>query len=196
MNFGVSGNMGACSSHIYSNPVTIAAVKRQQEKERARGEAAPTAKQTMTNIISEKMKAKRIAEENWRTEFLSNIRWLRREHIAKVAHNHMVQILSQYRIIDVIRDDNVPTERVTCEQIKREGIVGTGFTMADIEGMSRHKPLVELRQQLIAKCFTDCVPKQSLAMIGKSFGNRDHTTVLHAVMKMGVHPSQLNPLQA
>lgn len=39
--FGVSSNIGACSSHIYRNPVTIAAIERQKQKELERSRPIP-----------------------------------------------------------------------------------------------------------------------------------------------------------
>jgi chromosomal replication initiator protein len=54
-----------------------------------------------------------------------------------------------------------------------------GFSIADLEGPSRRQPLARARQVAMYVCreLTDL----SLPKIGKLFGGRDHTTVLHGV---------------
>jgi len=57
-----------------------------------------------------------------------------------------------------------------------------GFTTDDLAGPSRRQPLVMARQTAMYLCrdLTDL----SLPKIGRVFGGRDHTTVLHAVEKV------------
>ena len=57
-----------------------------------------------------------------------------------------------------------------------------GFEVDQITGGSRRRPLVDARQvaMYVARNMTDL----SFPDIGKAFGNRDHTTVMHAVRKI------------
>ena len=58
-----------------------------------------------------------------------------------------------------------------------------GFSVADLQGPSRRGPVVEARHTAMYLCrsHTDL----SLPKIGKLFGGRDHSTVSHAIDKMG-----------
>ncbi len=57
-----------------------------------------------------------------------------------------------------------------------------GFDPLELQGASRKRPLVEARQvaMYVFRELTDL----SFPSIGKEFGNRDHTTVMHAVTKV------------
>ena len=57
-----------------------------------------------------------------------------------------------------------------------------GFAIADLTGQSRRRPLVTARQvsMYVFRELTDF----SYPMIGREFGGRDHTTVIHAVEKI------------
>ncbi len=57
-----------------------------------------------------------------------------------------------------------------------------GFAIADLIGQSRRRPLVTARQvgMYVFRELTDF----SYPMIGREFGGRDHTTVIHAVEKI------------
>lgn len=57
-----------------------------------------------------------------------------------------------------------------------------GFPVSDITGQSRRRPLVTARQvgMYVFREMTDF----SYPMIGREFGDRDHTTVIHAVEKI------------
>jgi chromosomal replication initiator protein len=58
-----------------------------------------------------------------------------------------------------------------------------GFTVDDIRGKSRRRPLVTARQigMYVMREMTDL----SYPAIAREFGGRDHTTVIHAVEKIG-----------
>ena len=56
------------------------------------------------------------------------------------------------------------------------------FTIEQITGGSRRRPLVDARQ--IAMFVTRNMTDLSFPEIGRAFGNRDHTTVIHAVRKI------------
>ena len=59
-----------------------------------------------------------------------------------------------------------------------------GLTPADILGPVREKPFVRARQRAmyLARQATD----RSLPELGRRFGGRDHTTILHALRKISV----------
>jgi chromosomal replication initiator protein len=56
------------------------------------------------------------------------------------------------------------------------------FTIEDIKGKSRRRPLVTARQigMYVSRELTDL----SYPAIAREFGGRDHTTVMHAVEKI------------
>ena len=56
------------------------------------------------------------------------------------------------------------------------------FTIEQLTGGSRRRPLVDARQ--IAMYVTRNMTDLSYPEIGRAFGNRDHTTVIHAVRKI------------
>jgi chromosomal replication initiator protein len=66
-----------------------------------------------------------------------------------------------------------------------------GFTLEDLTGQSRRRPLVTARQ--IAMYAFRELTDFSYPMIGREFGGRDHTTVIHAVEKVN---SQLKERRA
>lgn len=68
---------------------------------------------------------------------------------------------------------------ITISDILAAAVAVTGQTREDITGPSRLCPLVHHRQAAIAAAVI-VTGKSSLA-IGRAFGGRDHTTVLHAV---------------
>lgn len=75
--------------------------------------------------------------------------------------------------------DPVP---LTIEAIIRTTAAYRQLTPADITGRSRARPSAEARHLAVflASRHTD----HSLAYIGKAFGNRDHTTVMHSIRRM------------
>ncbi len=62
------------------------------------------------------------------------------------------------------------------------------FTLEQITGGSRRRPLVDARQ--IAMYVTRNMTDLSYPEIGRAFGNRDHTTVIHAVRKIEHHMTE------
>jgi chromosomal replication initiator protein len=85
---------------------------------------------------------------------------------------------------EVLRD-LVPTEGaepLTSDDIIDRVALFSGATRDDLLGPSRRQPLARHRQIAMYLCreYTDL----SLPKIGKAFGGRDHTTVLHAVDKI------------
>lgn len=71
---------------------------------------------------------------------------------------------------------------VDATQIIRATATAFGYTVTEITGPSRKQPLALARQVAMYLCreFTDL----SLPKIGSHFGDRDHTTVIHAIDKI------------
>lgn len=192
MSFGVSGNIGASSSRIYSNPKTMEAVRRVNG-------SAPKLTEGQRFILrlrAQKARKAEVAGEMWRDEFLRNIYQLRDANFADRAkqwENTQSEIVRNFRSLSVIHTPMVerPVQpvRPRAEVIIREGCFGTGFTIEDVKGGRRNRELIRLRHSLIAKVYREC-PDMSTSQIGKAFGGLDHTTVLNAVKKMGAHYSQ------
>ena len=63
-----------------------------------------------------------------------------------------------------------------------------GLSLDQIIGGSRQRPLVDARQ--IAMYVTRNMTDLSYPEIGRAFGNRDHTTVIHAVRKIESHMTE------
>ncbi len=71
---------------------------------------------------------------------------------------------------------------ITSETILRHTSEMYGFSVTDLIGPSRRRPLVTARQ-IAMKIFRD-LTDLSFPAIGREFGDRDHTTVIHAVDKI------------
>jgi chromosomal replication initiator protein len=77
---------------------------------------------------------------------------------------------------------NVEQPRVKIEDIQRATALQFGLTKTDLLSQRRTKQIVGPRQ--IAMYLAKVMTVRSLPDIGKRFGGRDHTTVLHAVRKI------------
>jgi chromosomal replication initiator protein len=69
--------------------------------------------------------------------------------------------------------------RVTIEEIKKKVAEHYGLKVADLESPNRSRSIVRPRQ--IAMYLARLLTPRSYPEIGRRFGNRDHTTVMHAV---------------
>ena len=71
----------------------------------------------------------------------------------------------------------------TDEELLNEMAVILGFSVEALRGKSRQRPLVTARQMAmyVFRELTDL----SYPAIAREFGGRDHTTVIHAVEKIG-----------
>jgi chromosomal replication initiator protein len=84
---------------------------------------------------------------------------------------------------EVLKDiPETPTTRVTIDVILSAVAESTGISVTEITGDKRSRAIVEARHlaMYLARELTD----SSLPKIGERIGNRDHTTVLHAVEKI------------
>ena len=99
---------------------------------------------------------------------------------------------------EVLKDiPETPTTKVTIDLILSTVAEVTGISVTEIVGDKRSRPVVDSRHLVmyLARELTDA----SLPKIGERIGNRDHTTVLHAVDKitklMLVDPETYNLVQ-
>lgn len=104
----------------------------------------------------------------------------------------------QYRMI-IVREPRLPFVGGNAEALRRAQIRtktaliretiaretrGTGFTFDDVRGPSRLKRLVAVRHAAIVAVARE-FPELSLPAIGRIFGGRDHSTIIHALKKAG-----------
>lgn len=71
---------------------------------------------------------------------------------------------------------------IDVNDIQKECAKHYGVTVSDINSKTRRQQIVLARQ--IAICITHEFTSLSLAKIGKHFGNRDHSTILHSIKKI------------
>lgn len=180
MNFGVSGqNIGWSNLAIYRNPVTQAAVARQREKERLARDIASYGRRVETAKRISQQNATDLAckEERFRREFLYDITKRR----MAADEERMQQLRQSQREVEYSAK-----AKLTARDIIYHHVDNSPFTYGDITSACRQRSLVAVRQAAMADVYVKC-PHLSLPQIGKMFGGRDHTTVLHAVQKLGVH---------
>ena len=119
------------------------------------------------------------------TKLTSNIRELEGALIRISAFASLNSSPISVDLAEIVLKDLIPHESaqdVTADQIKTRAAAYFGVTVDDLEGPSRSKTLVGARQIAMYLCreLTDL----SLPAIGAQFGNRDHTTVMHADRKI------------
>ena len=73
-------------------------------------------------------------------------------------------------------------QTLTCARIIGEAAEVFGVGVDELCGYSRTRALVQARQSAMYVCRS--LTEESLPAIGRAFGQRDHTTVLHAVRKI------------
>ncbi|NCW47573.1 MAG: chromosomal replication initiator protein DnaA [Actinobacteria bacterium] len=88
--------------------------------------------------------------------------------------------LAEIVLKDLIPDESAP--EITAPTIMAQTAAYFSLTIDDLCGTSRSRVLVNARQ--IAMYLAKVLTLRSLPEIGRRFGGRDHTTVLHAVRKI------------
>lgn len=86
-------------------------------------------------------------------------------------------VIAQYRAIDCMK--------VSVKDIIREVAKQHDVSVQDILGARRSKNIVLARHEAICAA-ARARPDMSLPALGRHFGGRDHTTILHALRKGGV----------
>jgi chromosomal replication initiator protein len=100
---------------------------------------------------------------------------------ASLNHVPITIELAQHLLADLLREST--TRPRTDEELLAEIAGILGFDVAALKGKSRQRPLVTARQiaMYVFRELTDL----SYPGIARIFGGRDHTTVIHAVEKIG-----------
>ncbi|MFV0334664.1 MAG: chromosomal replication initiator protein DnaA [Tropicimonas sp.] len=87
--------------------------------------------------------------------------------------------LTQDCLADVLRASD---RKVTVEEIQRKVAEHYNMRMSDMIGPKRHRTIARPRQ--MAMYLSKHLTSRSLPEIGRRFGGRDHTTVMHAVRRI------------
>jgi chromosomal replication initiator protein len=84
----------------------------------------------------------------------------------------------------IVHETHVPRETSgqSARRIKIEVADKHGLRVADLEGPCRVRRFAHPRQEAMARVRRETAKgRASLAWVGRQFGGRDHTTVLHAL---------------
>ena len=109
------------------------------------------------------------------------------EHLELDIADRDARILDQAeRISALLNDtDGLAGKKKPVAEIVGEVLAGfPGVTWDDVRGIRRTKPLLKPRRECMYEVATQR-PDLSLPAIGRIFGGRDHTTILHSVRKVG-----------
>ena len=114
----------------------------------------------------------------------SNVRELegalnRMVHQASLTNRAVSVEMAQEILHDLLRAND---RRVTIEEIQKACVEHYQMKMSDMTGPRRSRAVARPRQVAMYLC-KQLTPR-SLPEIGKKFGNRDHTTVMHAVRQI------------
>jgi chromosomal replication initiator protein len=115
----------------------------------------------------------------------SNVRELEGALNRLVAHSSLFQRpitleTTQEVLHDILRAHD---RRVTIEEIQRKVAEHYNIRLTDMSSARRARNVARPRQ--VAMFLAKQLTSRSLPEIGRKFGNRDHTTVMHAVSRVG-----------
>ena len=124
----------------------------------------------------------------------------RREELARlgleaVQHFRCITVIENGKAVsldDVDREPLVFAPKTPVKEIIAHVAAIYGYPVSDILGPRRRKPIVKARHAAM-KAVADARPDLSYPQIGKFFGGRDHTTILHAIQKLGGRAKQGAP---
>ena len=154
-------------------------------------EINPPELETRLAILRKKAESEPIGPPDEVLEFIAshitnNIRELEGALIRVCAYasltNEQLSVELAERVLSDIIADSQPRP-ITPELIMQKTSDMFGFSVEEIRGKSRRRPLVTARQigMYVFRELTDL----SYPAIAREFGGRDHTTVIHAVEKVG-----------
>jgi chromosomal replication initiator protein len=105
---------------------------------------------------------------------------IRVDAYASLSQTPLTEDLAREVLADIV--ENTCTRAITPELLLEETAKMFGFTIEDLCGRSRRRPLVIARQvgMYVFRELTD----YSYPQIAREFGGRDHTTVMYAVEKI------------
>ena len=99
-------------------------------------------------------------------------------HASLIGRNLTIEMAA-----DVLKDVLRANERhITIDEIQRNVCAHFNIKMTDMSSARRARAVARPRQ--IAMYLAKMLTSRSLPEIGRKFGNRDHTTVMHAVKKI------------
>ena len=98
---------------------------------------------------------------------------------ASLVGREITMDLAQDCLADVLRASD---RKVTVEEIQRKVAEHYNMRMSDMIGPKRHRTIARPRQ--MAMYLSKQLTARSLPEIGRRFGGRDHTTVMHAVKRI------------
>jgi chromosomal replication initiator protein len=101
-----------------------------------------------------------------------------------VAHSELVnRVITLETTKEVLHDLlRANDRRVTIEEIQKRVAVHFNIRMSDMHSPRRARSIARPRQ--VAMYLAKQLTSRSLPEIGRKFGGRDHTTVMHAVRKV------------
>ncbi len=149
----------------------------------------PTTYELRLGILQAKAEQLKVDIPERVTEFLasritSNVRELegamnRIVHQASLIQKTITIDMAQDVLRDLLRAND---RRVTIEEIQKAVVEHYGIRMADMTSARRSRAVARPRQ--MAMYLAKQLTPRSLPEIGKKFGGRDHTTVMHAVRQI------------
>ncbi|MFO1069903.1 MAG: chromosomal replication initiator protein DnaA [Geminicoccaceae bacterium] len=149
----------------------------------------PTTYELRLGILQSKAEQLQVEIPQRVLEFLasrisSNVRELegalnRIVHQADLVHRPVSIEMAQEVLRDLLRASD---RRVTIEEIQKAVVEHYGLKIADMSSSRRSRAIARPRQ--VAMFLSKALTTRSLPEIGKRFGNRDHTTVMHAVRQI------------
>lgn len=154
-------------------------------------EVQPPELETRLAILQTKAEHEQVAVPDEVLEFIAthvkeNIRELegaliRVTAFASLNHQPMSRLLAEEVLSDIVSADQ--PRRITPQVILDATSETFGFSVEELCGPNRRRPLVTARQvsMYVFRELTDF----SYPAIGREFGGRDHSTVMHAVEKIG-----------
>lgn len=112
----------------------------------------------------------------------SNVRTLEGALIRAIASNELAGMELTPKNLEKILPEEGKRAQLTINHIKEEVATQYHLKRHDLEGASRKKEISQARHMAIylAREMTS----SSFPAIGKQFGNRDHTTIMHSYMKI------------
>jgi chromosomal replication initiator protein len=149
----------------------------------------PTTYELRLGILQAKAEQLKVQIPERVTEFLasritSNVRELegamnRIVHQAGLVQKTITIDMAQDVLRDLLRAND---RRVTIEEIQKAVVEHYSIRMADMSSARRSRAVARPRQ--VAMYLAKQLTPRSLPEIGKKFGGRDHTTVMHAVRQI------------
>ena len=100
-------------------------------------------------------------------------------HQASLIQRPVSIEVAQEILKDLLRAND---RRVTIDEIQKAVVEHYGIRMADMTSARRSRAVARPRQ--VAMYLAKQLTPRSLPEIGKKFGGRDHTTVMHAVRQI------------